>query len=100
MSYEMLKNEIIDAGLCQGCGLCAGLCKHIEMETLRPTLKDYCMLERDGIDCGKCYQSCPQVLQKKFEEKEPLGIYALRSKNPEILKRASKNSVCTLHSLQ
>ena len=24
MSFELLKNEIIDAGFCQGCGKCAG----------------------------------------------------------------------------
>ena len=31
MSFELLREEIIDAGLCQGCGLCAGSCRHIEM---------------------------------------------------------------------
>ena len=89
MSFELLREEIVDAGLCQGCGLCAGSCKHIEMEVKRPTLKDYCILEREGQDCGKCYQNCPQVIQKKFEEKQPLAIYSLRSKNPEILVKAS-----------
>jgi NADPH-dependent glutamate synthase beta subunit-like oxidoreductase len=95
MSFELLKSEIIDAGLCQGCGLCAGSCKHIEMEVKRPTLKDYCILERDGQDCGKCYQTCPQVIQKKFKEKQPLSIYSLRSKNPEILAKASSGGFVT-----
>ena len=95
MSFELLKSEIIDAGLCQGCGLCAGYCKHIEMETLRPTLKDYCILEREGQDCGKCYQNCPQVSQKKFEELQPLGIYSLRSKDSEILEKASSGGFVT-----
>ncbi|MEJ2295968.1 MAG: coenzyme F420 hydrogenase/dehydrogenase beta subunit N-terminal domain-containing protein, partial [Candidatus Lokiarchaeota archaeon] len=95
MSFELLKSEIIDSGLCQGCGLCAGSCKHIEMEVKRPTLKDYCILERDGQDCGKCYQTCPQVIQKKFKEKQPLAIYSLRSKNPEILARASSGGFVT-----
>ncbi|MFX1329074.1 MAG: coenzyme F420 hydrogenase/dehydrogenase beta subunit N-terminal domain-containing protein, partial [Promethearchaeota archaeon] len=95
MSFELLKEEIIDAGLCQGCGLCAGSCKHIEMEVRRPKLNDYCILERDGQDCGKCYQSCPQVIQKKFEEKQPLAIYSLRSKNPEILTKASSGGFVT-----
>ena len=67
MSFVLLKSEIIDAGFCQGCGLCAGSCKHIEMDVLRPILKDYCILERDGEDCGKCYQTCPQVIQKKLK---------------------------------
>jgi len=95
MSFVLLKSEIIDAGLCQGCGLCAGSCKHIEMDVLRPTLKDYCILERDGEDCGKCYQTCPQVIQKKFKEKQPLAVYSLRSKNPEILAKASSGGFVT-----
>ena len=95
MSFELLREEIVDAGLCQGCGLCAGSCKHIEMEVKRPTLKDYCILERDGQDCGKCYQNCPQVIQKKFEEKQPLAIYSLKSKDPEILAKASSGGFVT-----
>ncbi len=95
MSFELLREEIVDAGLCQGCGLCAGSCKHIEMDVRRPTLKDYCILERDGQDCGKCYQNCPQVIQKKFKEKQPLAIYSLRSKDPEILDKASSGGFVT-----
>ncbi|GAF90848.1 unnamed protein product, partial [marine sediment metagenome] len=95
MSFELLKSEVIDPGLCQGCRLCIGLCKHIELDNLRPTLKDYCILERNGQDCGKCYQSCPQVIQTKFEEKQPLAIYSLRSKSPEILAKASSGGFVT-----
>jgi NADPH-dependent glutamate synthase beta subunit-like oxidoreductase len=95
MSFELLREEIVEAGLCQGCGLCAGSCKHIEMEVKRPTLKDYCILERDGQDCGKCYQNCPQVIQKKFEDKQPLAVYSLRSKDPEILAKASSGGFVT-----
>jgi NADPH-dependent glutamate synthase beta subunit-like oxidoreductase len=65
------------------------------MDILRPTLKDYCILERDGQDCGKCYKECPQVIQKKFEQKQPKGIYSLRSKNPEILAKAANGGVVT-----
>ena len=95
MSFELLKSEIIDVGLCQGCGLCCGSCKHIEMTDLRPTLDDYCILERNGQDCGKCYQSCPQVIQKQFEEKEPLALYSLKSKSPKILAKASSGGFVT-----
>jgi NADPH-dependent glutamate synthase beta subunit-like oxidoreductase len=95
MSFKLLSEEIVDAGLCQGCGLCAGSCKHIVMEVKRPTLKDYCILERDGQDCGKCYQTCPQVIQKKFKEKKPLAIYSLKSKNPKILAKASNGGFVT-----
>jgi len=95
MSFELLREEIVDAGLCQGCGLCAGSCKHIEMDVRRPILKDYCILERDGQDCGKCYQNCPQVIQKKFKEKQPLAIYSLRSKDPLVLAKASSGGFVT-----
>ena len=95
MSFKLLNSEIIDEGLCQGCGLCAGNCKHIEMDKTRPKLKDYCMLERDGLDCGKCYINCPQVRQKKFKEKVPLNVYSLRSKDPKILKKAANGGVVT-----
>ncbi|MFX0057105.1 MAG: Coenzyme F420 hydrogenase/dehydrogenase, beta subunit C-terminal domain [Candidatus Hodarchaeota archaeon] len=95
MSYELLKSEIIDEGFCQGCGLCVGSCKHIEMKDMIPTLKDYCILEKDGQDCGRCYQNCPQVIQKNFEVKPALGIYSLRSKNKEILAKASSGGFVT-----
>ncbi len=95
MSFELLEKEIIETGLCQGCGLCAGSCKHIQMDILRPTLKDFCILERNGQDCGKCYQDCPQVIQKKFKQKQPKAIYSLRSKNPEILAKAANGGVVT-----
>ncbi|MFX0091381.1 MAG: FAD-dependent oxidoreductase [Candidatus Hodarchaeota archaeon] len=95
MSFELLKNEVIDAGLCQGCGKCAGSCKHIEMDKLRPKLKDYCILERQGIDCGRCYEGCPQVTQNKFKAHQPKAIYSLRSKDPEILKRATNGGFIT-----
>jgi coenzyme F420 hydrogenase subunit beta len=95
MSFELLKTEVIDAGLCQGCGLCVGSCKHIEMENSVPILGDYCILERNGQDCGKCYQSCPQATQEKFEEKQPLAVYSLKSNNPEILAKASSGGFVT-----
>ncbi len=95
MSFELLQKEIIDAGLCQGCGLCVGYCKHVEMETLRPVLKDYCILEREGQKCGKCYENCPQVIQKKFKEMQPKGMYSLRSTDSEILARASSGGFVT-----
>ncbi len=95
MSFELLQKEVIDAGLCQGCGLCVGYCKHVEMETLRPVLKDYCILEREGQKCGKCYENCPQVIQKKFKEMQPKGMYSLRSTDSEILARASSGGFVT-----
>ncbi len=95
MSFALLKEEVIDAGLCQGCGLCVGSCKHLIMEKLRPALKDYCILEKDGLDCGLCYNKCPQARQKKFEPQEPKKLYSLRTKNPEITKTAASGGFVT-----
>jgi NADPH-dependent glutamate synthase beta subunit-like oxidoreductase len=95
MSFELLKEQVIDVGLCQGCGLCAGSCKHIDMVNLRPELKDYCILERGAVDCGMCYEKCPQVRQELFHKQQPKAIYSLRSKNPEILKNAASGGFMT-----
>ncbi len=95
MSFALLKEEVISAGLCQGCGLCVGSCKHLVMEKLRPVVKDYCILEKDGLDCGLCYHKCPQVRQKKFESQEPKKLYSLRSKIPEITKTAASGGFVT-----
>ncbi len=95
MSFTLLNEEVISAGLCQGCGLCVGSCKHLVMDKLRPTLKDYCILEKEGLACGLCYNKCPQARQKKFESKEPKTIYSLRSKDPEIRKIAASGGFVT-----
>ena len=100
MSFALLKEEVISAGLCQGCGLCVGSCKHLVMEKLRPTLKDYCILEKEGLDCGLCYNKCPQARQKKFEPREPKKLYSLRSKVPEITKTAASGGFVTTLSKQ
>lgn len=95
MSFRLLKEEVIDAGLCQGCGLCTGLCKHLDLVDRKPELKDYCIMEKDGQACGKCYGSCPQVRQKKYEAKIPLDIMALQTTNPEIKAKAVSGGFVT-----
>jgi coenzyme F420-reducing hydrogenase gamma subunit len=69
MSFSQLNSEIINEGLCISCGLCAKHCKHIEMDEKHPKLKDYCMLEREGLDCGRCFSNCPIVKKNKPLEK-------------------------------
>jgi NADPH-dependent glutamate synthase beta subunit-like oxidoreductase len=95
MSYQLLKNEVIDMGLCQGCGLCVGLCKHLQLKDRKPDLKDYCILTKEGQECGKCYKSCPQVRQKKFDHKIPLDIMALQTTDPEIQQKAVSGGFVT-----
>ena len=80
MSFKLLKKEIIDFGLCQGCGLCAGSCKHIEMETLRPSLKDYCILERNGIDCGSVIELVLKLFRRNLKNCNLKGYTPLEAR--------------------
>jgi len=85
MSFQLLKSEIIDQKLCQGCGLCASMCKSIEMVDLKPKLVGVCILEKQGESCGECYNYCPQVHQHKITEIKPEAIYSLKAENNENL---------------
>ena len=47
--------------LCASCGVCAGMCKYIEMEDdlfglYRPMVKEGC------IKCGRCVSVCPEII--------------------------------------
>jgi NADPH-dependent glutamate synthase beta subunit-like oxidoreductase len=95
MSFRLLSDEVIDVGLCQGCGLCTGLCKHLELVDRKPALKDYCIMEKEGQACGKCYNSCPQVRQKKYKQQVPLDVVALQTTNDEIKARAVSGGFVT-----
>ncbi|MHA1718851.1 MAG: 4Fe-4S binding protein [Promethearchaeota archaeon] len=72
MSFEMLKMKVIDTGKCIGCGMCARGCKHITMQEPEegkkfgiPKLTGKCILTRNGLDCGNCYDNCPIVRKAK-----------------------------------
>ncbi|AVX31310.1 coenzyme F420 hydrogenase subunit beta [Carboxydocella thermautotrophica] len=87
-SFEQLKRDVIDRGLCTTCGTCVGLCPWRvlgiteEDGELLPELKGECKA------CGICTQACPgadipiPVLEQKFfgrvrpERKDDLGVYA------------------------
>ena len=64
-SFALLKKEIIDPGLCIGCGMCAKTCKHITLVEKIPVMKG-CIMEKNGLACGKCYSVCP--IAKKIEK--------------------------------
>ena len=95
MSFNLLRNEVIDVGLCQGCGLCVGSCKHLVMKDLKPTLKDFCIVDKNGQKCGRCFENCPQVRQKLLEKKTPLAVYSLQSTDPDILAHATDGGIVT-----
>ncbi len=95
MSFQLLQKEIINPGFCQGCGLCTGSCKHLVMEDLKPTIEDFCIMDENGENCGKCYSKCPQVRQTKIANKAPIAIYALKSTDPEIRANAASGGFVT-----
>ena len=72
MSFEMLKMSVIDVDKCIGCGMCSRGCKHITMQEPKegkkigiPKLTGKCILTRNGLDCGNCYDNCPIVRKAK-----------------------------------
>ncbi|MHA1476013.1 MAG: coenzyme F420 hydrogenase/dehydrogenase beta subunit N-terminal domain-containing protein, partial [Promethearchaeota archaeon] len=96
MAFELLKSEIIDKGLCEGCALCSGICKHIEMVDLKPVIVDYCIVNKEGLACSRCYVSCPQITHKELlEEKSPIDVMALRTTDKQILEKAASGGFVT-----
>ena len=59
-SFKHLKREVIDVGLCVGCGICSGVCPDeviaLSGQEQEPRLVGEC-LEKCGP--GACYHSCP-----------------------------------------
>lgn len=51
-----LKERVIDAGICSGCGACAGLCPYQDFYRDRSVVLHPCDLDR-----GRCYDVCPQT---------------------------------------
>ncbi|MDD1676309.1 MAG: coenzyme F420 hydrogenase subunit gamma [Methanomicrobiales archaeon] len=56
-SFNTLMQEVINLGLCMGCGSCAAACpvRAITMEYGKPQgLRDLC------VNCGACFSQCPR----------------------------------------
>ncbi len=56
---EKLKQEIINPGLCSGCGACTGYCPYIKSYGERIGVVHDC-----GITEGACYRVCPRAATK------------------------------------
>ncbi len=87
LGFNNLKEDIVSAGLCTGCGTCVGVCTpqaigmDYEADEPEPKLIGKC------TDCGLCYSACPgkdiplpeldkEFLGKKRDfVKDRLGIY-------------------------
>ena len=97
MSFDLLKSEIIDKDLCEGCGLCAGFCKAITLEDSKPALTGRCMLRRGSKNCGLCYELCPQAHPEQIatDDLAPLMTSSVQTKDPKILEVASNGGFVT-----
>ena len=56
ISQKILKKEVLEAGLCTGCGACVGLCPYQVIYHDRTIQLHACDLEN-----GKCYDFCPRT---------------------------------------
>ena len=56
ISQKILKKEVLEGGLCTGCGACVGLCPYQVIYHDRTVQLHTCDLEN-----GKCYDFCPRT---------------------------------------
>ena len=56
ISQKILKKEVLEGGLCTGCGACVGLCPYQVIYHDRTVQLNVCDLEN-----GKCYVYCPRT---------------------------------------
>ena len=87
IGFQNLKEDVVDAGLCTGCGTCVGVCMFdaismdYESDEPEPILTGNC------TNCGMCYDVCPGkniplpemdeafVGKKRDFENDHIGIY-------------------------
>lgn len=110
--FKLLKEEIIDTGLCTGCGACAAFCGRIELIKGRPEQIKPCILELGALRCGDrgvCYDHCSarflptEEIEKEFlgmERKDSLlgvysDIFSARSTDERILSVCQDGGVVT-----
>ncbi len=110
--YEELKKDVIDSGICSGCGACAAFCNRVELTEDGSVPASDCNMITGAVKCnieGICYDCCPHVSYSipEFEDEvfggkreDPiLGHYikaaAVRSKDKDILKNAQDGGAAT-----
>jgi len=110
--YEELKKDVIDSGICSGCGACAAFCDRVMLTEDGSAPASDCNMLLGAVKCnvnGICYDSCPQVSYSIPEleeevfgrraEDEVLGsyiaAYAARSKDKGVLEKAQDGGAAT-----
>jgi len=86
-SYVDLKKQVIDRGLCTGCGTCAGVCPETVIEMMQVEGEPEPKRIGKCTKCGLCLKVCPGAWipladmdtwlfnRKSSFHKDPLGIY-------------------------
>ncbi len=112
LGFEGLKRDVVDQGLCSGCGACGSFCDRIEVDENGPKLVKDCTLTVGSVKCsedGTCYDNCPLVNHSRAEldkdafgkvrEDPILGVYekivGVKAKDKEILKYAQDGGAVT-----
>jgi coenzyme F420 hydrogenase subunit beta len=110
--YEELKKDVIDSGICSGCGACAAFCDRVDLTEDGSVPASDCNMLTGAVKCnidGICYDCCPHVTYSvpdlesevfgNTREDSILGHYlrsvAVRSKDKEILKNAQDGGAAT-----
>jgi coenzyme F420 hydrogenase subunit beta len=110
--YDELKKDVIDSGICSGCGACAAFCDRVSLTEDGSVPASDCNMIKGGVKCnveGICYDCCPHVSYSiteledetfgKQREDEILGSYikavAVRSKDKDVLKNAQDGGAAT-----
>ena len=103
-TLKALHEDVIEQGLCTGCGACLNRCPYIVKHEGRIVVLDRCTIEE-----GDCYKHCPRTFtdMNKLSEKifglpygnEEVGhfldIYMARSKDKKIRNRAQDGGTVT-----
>ena len=79
-TYEDLKREVWDKGICSGCGACVAVCPANAIifkkgeNSEAPVNTGYCKEINDHVKCGACYAVCPRT-EEATSAKKMLGNY-------------------------
>lgn len=78
-SFNQLKTDVIDKGVCIQCGACVVMCPLHVLE-----ISEYPRLVGECSHCGICYEACPQIKDKNRCENTILKIFTAEAKNEKI----------------
>jgi len=108
MTFELLKKEVIDAGLCTHCGTCVGICPSNALKIIDEF--GLCIPQLNGkcTGCGLCYEVCPGGIVPFYElnkklfgrtPSSPLGnyehIYIGYAMDKQVRKRGASGGIVT-----